>query len=138
VAQKKSVGEILGARPNPASILFILFIPSKTADGKNLPGEEDQKEWADAAGDLLSKLFGGATEMPVGRGKWLNRKTKEIITEPIILVHSYATPTDVQDEKKMHQLAVFLHRMGKRTRQGEVAVVINGVFHPIESFPLAD
>jgi hypothetical protein len=36
--------------------------------------------WADAAGDLLAELFGGATIMPPARGKWFNEESKQIIT----------------------------------------------------------
>lgn len=121
----------------PNSLLFILFIPSKDKNGGPLPRGEDQQLWADAAGDLLARFFGGATIMPPAKGKWLNEETDAIITEDIVLVHSYARDSDAADEGKLRKLAEFLHRMGKTTKQGEVAVVIGEVFHRIRKFTLA-
>src|SRR5262249_49078990 len=118
-------------------VLFVLFIPSKDKDGGPLPRGEDQQLWADAAGDLLARIFGGATIMPPAKGKWLNEETATIITEEVVLVHSYARGGDAADEQKLMELAKFLHRMGKKTRQGEVAVVIGDVFHRIRKFNLA-
>jgi hypothetical protein len=92
--------------------------------------------WASAAGDLLTELFGGATEMPPARGKWLNEDTGRIITEEVILIHSYARTSHVNDEARIKRLASFLHRMGRETNQGEVAVVIGDVFHRIRRFTL--
>ena len=75
--------------------------------------------------------------MPVARGKWLNDDGK-IISEDVILIHSYAPQSRAEDEERLHRIAIILHRMGKRTKQGEVGVVIDGVFHRIRRFPLAD
>jgi hypothetical protein len=125
--------DLLGSEPEPNGTLFVLFIPSKDKDGNDLP---DQGMWADAAGDLLSTLFGGATAMPPARGKWLNEETGEIITEEVILVHSYARGSHASDEARIKALARFLHRMGRETNQGEVAVVIGEVFHRIRRFTL--
>ncbi len=121
----------------PGSILFVVFIPSKTKDGDDLPQGEDQQQWAEAVGDLLAQVYGGATEVPVAKGKWLNDDGK-IITEEVILIHSYVRPSQMDDDGKLRQVARILHRMGKRTKQGEIGVVIDGVFHRIRRFPLAD
>jgi hypothetical protein len=94
--------------------------------------------WANAAGDLLTKLFGGATQMPPAKGKWLNDETNDIITEEIVLIHSYAHIDHTTDEARLQSLAEFLHRMGKKTNQGEIAVVIGDVFHRIRNFKLAN
>jgi len=75
--------------------------------------------------------------MPAAKGKWLNEATDTIITEQIVLVHSYARINDVNNAQKIAQVAEFLHRMGKTTNQGEVAVVIGDVFHRIRKFTLA-
>jgi hypothetical protein len=90
--------------------------------------------WASAAGRLLAELFGGATKMPPAQGMWLNDKTNEIIVEEVILIHSYARNSHATDEARIRQLANFLHRMGRETNQGEVAVVIDNVFHRIRQF----
>ncbi len=43
------------------AILFVLFVPSKDKNGKDVA---DQALWANGAGDLFTRLFGGATQMP--------------------------------------------------------------------------
>jgi len=75
--------------------------------------------------------------MPPARGKWLNEETGQIVTESVVLVHSYARESHAKDEARITELAKFLHRMGKATNQGEVAVVIEDVFHRIRRFDLA-
>ena len=134
----KRIAKILGSTDEPGSVLFVLFIPSKTKGGKDLPKGQDQRVWAANAGDELTESFGGSTEMPGARGKWLNDESGEIVTEPVILVHSYAKESDAEDRGKLLSLAKFLHRMGKTLRQGEVALVIDNVFHRIRKFPLAE
>jgi len=127
--------KILGSEVDLANILFILFIPSKDKNGKDL---KDPELWTSAAGDKLTELFGGATEMPPARGKWFNEETKKIIPESVVLIHSYATEMKANDESRIRILAEFLHRMGRETNQGEVAVVIDGVFHRIRKFNLGE
>lgn len=113
------------------SILFVLFIPSKDKNGSDL---RDQALWANAAGDLLTRLFGGSTEMPPARGKWYNEETGQIISEEVILLHSYAREGDAANDGKLRQMAEFCHRMGRETNQGEVALIIDGIFHRMRSF----
>ena len=74
--------------------------------------------------------------MPVARGKWRN-DDDVTITEDVVLLHSYASQKDAEDEGKLHQLAVHLHRMGKTLHQGEVGLVIDGIFYKIRKFVLA-
>jgi hypothetical protein len=137
VARQKLPPEILHSEEESGSILLVLFIPSKTKDGKDLPRGEDQQQWAEAVGDVLTEVYGGPTEMPIAKGKWLNDDGK-IITEDVILIHSYVRPSHMQEEERLQKVAKILHRMGKRTKQGEVGVMIDGVFHRIRRFPLAD
>jgi hypothetical protein len=132
---RPDVKTILGSEDEPNSVLFILFIPSKDKDGNDL---DDHEVWAANGAELLTRLFGGATRMPVASGHWLNEETDEIITEDVALVHSYARMSDAANEGKLKALAVFLHNMGKTTKQGEVAVLIEDVFHRIRRFTLAD
>jgi hypothetical protein len=136
VPQENAHKTTLGSEDEPNGVLFVLFIPSKDKDGDPLPRGEDQQLWANTAGDLLTNFFGGATIMPPAKGKWLNEETGTIITEEVVLVHSYARGGDAADEEKLVELAKFLHRMGKTTKQGEVAVVIGDVFHRIRKFTL--
>ena len=123
--------KVLGSELELGNVLFVLFIPSKDKHGKDL---KDAELWISAAGDKLTELFGGATEMPPAKGKWYNEETGKIIAESVVLIHSYATEARANDEKRIKVLAEFLHRMGRDTNQGEVAVVIDGVFHRIRKF----
>ncbi len=111
--RKKTHQEILGSEDEAGSILLIVFIPSKTHDGSELAPGEDQQMWANAVGDLLAELFGGGTEMPMAKGKWRN-DDGVIITEDVLLIHCYAKQAHAEDERKIRQLAVLLHRMGKK------------------------
>ena len=104
-----------------SNTLIVLFIPGKDKNNNDLP---DQELWATAAGRLMGTLFGGVTRMPTAFGGWLNPETNELITEPVILIHSYVRAADIASREKLDQLAHFLHRMGKETKQGEVAVLI--------------
>jgi len=138
VPQDNAHRATLGSENEPNGALFVLFIPSNDKDGDPLPNGQDQQLWATAAGDMLTRIFGGATMMPPAKGKWLNEETNKIISEEVVLVHSYARGKDAADDKKIATLATFLHRMGKETKQGEVAVVIGDVFHRIRKFNLAE
>lgn len=137
MTQENAHAKVLRSEDEPNGVLFVLFIPSKDKNGNDLPAGQDQQMWANAAGDLLTTLFGGSTQMSPAKGKWLNEETGEIITEEVVLVHSYARGGHANDEVRLRTLAEFLHRMGKKTKQGEVAVVIGDVFHRIRKFKLA-
>ena len=116
------------------SVLVILFIPSKTADGKDLPRDQSQELWAGLARNELTGLFDGATEMPTAMGSWLNPETNEIVSEKVILVHCYTSPEKVQNAKNLKTLEDFLHRMGRVLLQGEIVIVIDNVMHRIKKF----
>ena len=129
IAQAKA----LGSEIELGNVLFVVFIPSKDKNGKDL---RDTELWTSAAGDKLTDLFGGHTEMPPAKGKWYNEESKKIVAESVVLIHSYASEAKANDENRIKALAEFLHRMGRETNQGEVAVVIDGVFHRIRKFNL--
>jgi hypothetical protein len=94
IAQAKT----LGSEVELGNVLFVLFIPSKDKDGKGL---NDTELWTSAAGDKLTDLFGGATEMPPAKGKWFNEESKKIITESVVLIHSYASEAMANDENRI-------------------------------------
>ncbi len=79
--KKQTHQEILGSEAESNACLVVLFIPSKTDKGKDLPHGEDQKMWADAAGSMLADQFGGCTEMPVAKGMWRN-DDGDIVCDP--------------------------------------------------------
>lgn len=116
--------------------LLILWIPGRDRNNNDLAAGE-QERWAREAMKLLGGLFGGSTRMPVAEGSWLNPETDELICEPVILIHCYVRASDIISREKMHEVACFMHRMGRETEQGEVAVVIGETFHRIREFTLA-
>jgi hypothetical protein len=80
---------------------------------------------------LLSEINGGATAMPPVEGAWRNDEG-EIIWEHPIVVYSF-----IQADKfirSLPQLREFLHRMGRETDQGEVAVEFDDRFYRIRKF----
>lgn len=125
--------DILGIEDSN-EVLFILFVPSKDKNGVEL---SDQRQWVEAGAKLLGRLFGGSTIMPPAQGTWLNPENDELLMEEIVLVHSYARIADSQSTSVIEEIGRFLHRLGANTNQGEIGVVIDGVFHRIRKFTLA-
>jgi len=117
------------------NVLFILFIPTRDRDGGEIP---DSAQWVVAAQRLLGRLFEGCTTMPPAEGIWLNPETGELIAERVFLIHSYTNPDTANSAKKIEEIAEFLHRMGRETNQGEIALVIGDVFHRIKQFSIPD
>jgi hypothetical protein len=115
-------------------VLIVLFIPSRDKNSKLLP---DHDVWWKTAAQVLSEEFGGATVMPAAKGFWKNYEDGKLVEEDVTLAHCYVDPKDLDDIKKVKKLAKFLHGMGKVTNQGEIALVIDGVFHRIRKFSLA-
>ena len=75
--------------------------------------------------------------MAPAAGAWHNPETNEIIEESVTLIHSYASVDANNDGSKFLKIAEFLHRMGRETKQGEIGIVIDGVFHRITRFQKA-
>ena len=77
---------------------------------------------------------------PLGtlRGVVLARTDQRTCEGQFVLTRHAAQRPPMEDEENLQRVARILHRMGKRTKQGEVGVVIDGVFHRIRRFPLAD
>jgi len=122
----RSLCDELGASDaNP--MLVILFVPTQDKEGKEIKNPD---LWLDSAIKVLSNAFGGATVMAPAEGAWFNADTKQVIRERVHLVHSYGKP----DLAKFKPIAEFLHRMGRETKQGEVGIVVDGIFHRIIKF----
>jgi len=110
----------------------ILFIPSHARDKSRL---KDQAEWASQALDLMGKLHGGATGFTGLRGIWRDDENDgQLLDDKPIMIQSLAKREDVEDQAKIGELATFLKRMGKTTKQGAVAVVFNNAIHFISSY----
>ena len=51
-----------------------------------------------------------------------------------MILHSYPTPEDIQDEHNLRVLGSFCRRMGRETDQGEVGLVIGDEYYAIRDF----
>jgi len=80
---------------------------------------------------LLSEINGGATAMPPVEGGWLNDEG-EIIWENPVIVYSFIRTA--QFLNSLRRIREFLHRMGRETKQGEIAFEFDGRFYRIRDF----
>ncbi|MEZ0368261.1 MAG: hypothetical protein ACAI44_04155 [Candidatus Sericytochromatia bacterium] len=119
----------LGASEQTSPQVLSLYIPNKDRDGHEFG---TQRKWVLEAADLLARLGGGVTIMPAVEGGWLNPDQNEIIWEHPVIVYTYIKPDLF--EQGLPELRAFLHRMGRETRQGEVAVEFDGAFYRILEF----
>lgn len=69
--------------------------------------------------------------MPPVEGVWLNESGESVWENPVI-VYSYIKPDAFLAQ--LPQLREFLHRMGRETRQGEIAFEFDGRFYRIRTF----
>jgi len=126
---KKPVHSALGATHPVGSEQVTLFIPSKDQLGQPI----DQDYWTDEALGMLGRLFRGATAFPPGKGVWRDdTKGRTLLREVTVMVVSYATKMDLQ--KNLHELRTFLHRFGREANQGEVGLIISGVYYGISEY----
>jgi hypothetical protein len=83
----------------------------------------------------MGKLYGGATGFPNLRGIWRDDEGGgKLLDDEPIMIQSLAKRADVENEEKLEELAQFLKLMGKKTKQGAVAVVFNNAIHFITKF----
>ena len=125
---QNAVSEKIGAGSANA-VLIILFIPTKDRNGEDLI---DADVWLNSGITVLSEEFGGATVMAPAEGAWCNPANGEVVREKVHLVHSYGNP-DVS-LACFESIADFMHRLGRLTNQGEIGIVVAGVFHRITDY----
>ncbi|MCI0699965.1 MAG: hypothetical protein L0241_02645 [Planctomycetia bacterium] len=121
----------LGAQENYATQCFTVYIPNKDKNGKEIG---NQRQWILEALALLTELNGDATAMPQTEGVWGNDQG-ELIWEHPVVVYSFLRP-EVFFEN-LPRVREFLHRMGRETNQGEVAVEYQKQFFLIREFDSA-
>ncbi len=63
----------------------------------------------------------------------LSRNGTLVRDEPVV-VHCYATPTDIQNPGNLAELGRFCRRMGRTTNQGEVGLVVADEYFAIHDF----
>jgi hypothetical protein len=80
---------------------------------------------------LLSELNGGATAMPAVEGAWVNDDGMTVWEHPVV-VYSFLRGDGFF--ANIARVRAFLHRMGRETSQGEVAVEFEGQFFLIREY----
>jgi hypothetical protein len=130
---KKSYDAAMGASHPAGTAQITFFVPSKDRVGQAI----DQELWANEALACFGTLFRGATAFPPGKGVWRNdQRGGELIFETTVMIVVYAVPADL--DKGASQLRSFLHRFGREANQGEVGIVINGLYCGISEYDDTD
>ena len=122
------IAAFFGAEALASTQTFTIYVPNKDRDGKEIG---NQRQWVLEALRLLGSIGGGATAMPPVEGVWANAEG-EFVWENPVLVYSYIKAE--QFIANAHELKTFLHRMGRETRQGEIAFEFDGRFYRIHEF----
>lgn len=118
----------LGSEPGYSTRSFSIYIPNKDRDGNAVP---DQARWAEEAIRLLCEINGGGTAMPPVSGEWMNDDGTVIREHPIV-VYSFVRPDAFT--QSLPRVRAFLHRLGRETAEGEVAVEFDGRFYRIRQY----
>jgi hypothetical protein len=118
----------LGADDTTSPQAFTIYIPNKDRDGNPIP---DPQAWIEEAIELMCEINGGATAMPPVDGAWKNEQGAVIRENPVV-VYSYIAAEAFT--AALPRIREFLHRMGRRTNQGEIAVEYDGRFYHIRRF----
>lgn len=122
------VADALGAQDNFATQCFAVYVPNKDQYGAEFG---TQRRWVLEVVRLLSELNGGATAMPAVEGVWRSDSGPLVWEHPVV-VYSF-----IRNDKffaNLRQVREFLHRMGRETNQGEVAVEYDGEFLLIRDY----
>lgn len=115
----------------PRDVTLTVFVPSKTRNGIAV----DHEFWRDEALTVMARLFGGATAVE-GAGAWRDDGRRSAIKlERVSVVVSF-TSDSAWNKDAVTELGAFLRRMGRETNQGEVGVVVDGQYLPIQDFDL--
>lgn len=107
---------------------FTIYIPNKDCDGLEIG---NQRSWVLEAIRLLSEINGGATAEPPVEGGWLNDAGVVVWENPVV-VYSFIRPEEFA--RNLPKIREFLHRMGRVTRQGEVAFEFDDCFYRVRKF----
>lgn len=122
------IGHVLGADGGISVQALTLYVPNKDRDGREFG---DQRRWVLAAAQLLARIGGGVTILPAAEGGWQN-PDGGLVWESPVLLYTYIRPTEFR--LLMPELREFLHKLGRETNQGEVAVEFDGRLYRITTF----
>jgi len=107
----------------------MVYVPSQDRDG----GAVNHEYWLDQTLEVMTGLFGGATATSC-EGAWRDDgRGGRIKRESISTVESYL-PRSLWNSKTAKELAIFLHRMGREARQGEIGILVDHVYLPISEY----
>ena len=119
----------LGAEEEPSHQQLSVYIPDRDREGKEIG---NQRSWVLEAAALLATVGGGVTIMPPVEGGWFDDSTGDVIWERPVIVYTFVKPE--RFHSALPKVRRFLHRMGRETRQGEVAFDFDGTFYRIREF----
>jgi hypothetical protein len=112
-----------------AAECFSIYIPNKDSFGNEFG---TQRLWVLEACRLLSEINGGVTVDPPIEGGWMNPSSRQVVWENPVIVYSYIK--DKEFVESLPRIREFLHRMGRETKQGEIAVQFRDRFYMIRQF----
>jgi hypothetical protein len=113
-------------------VLMVLFIPSADRGGKPL---SNQDEWKRSALEFFGTNYGGATAMPKAEGIWRDDENGgKLVQDFPVLLHCYMTEEQASDMQLQAKIGAFCRRLGKEMKQGQVALLLDGVFHTFSHF----
>lgn len=127
VSEPLDLAEALGATDS-SGLCFSVYVPNKDREGNEIG---NQRQWVLELIRMLSEMNGGATAMPPAEGGWVG-DNGVIVWEKPVVVYSF-----VQTERflaSLPQIREFLHRMGRETKQGEIAFQFGTQFYRIQVF----
>lgn len=113
------------------SVTVVIAIPSRTRPDKDGKTKEvkNQDQWADAALELLARLFVGATGYHA-IGSYLSESGKILKDKPI-MIESLASNEEINDKERVRQLGEFARRLARETDQESVFVAVDNTRHYI-------
>ena len=83
---------------------------------------------------VVGQLFRGGTAFPPGKGVWRDDvRGGQLLFETTVMILSFADPNDLT-QFTLLELKKFLMRLGRETNQGEVGVVIDGIYYGFTQF----
>jgi hypothetical protein len=123
------IASSLGAEEAASKQVLTLYIPDRDRENNEIG---TQRKWVLEAAELLVKIGGGVTIMPPTEGGWYDEQNNVTIWERPIMVYTYVK-TD-QFIQLLPELRAFLHRLGRETNQGEVAVEFDQRFYRITKY----
>ena len=121
--------KLLGASEAPSVQVLTLYLPDKDKDGKPI---KNLNKWITEAQKVLSAIGGGCTSMAPADGTWFNPENKNIVFEKTVIMYTYIDPDLFEENAKV--LREFLHRFGRETNQGEVALEFDGKFYHVRKY----